>query len=172
MLVYIAGLHSSTWNINCFVCLCGQYLRNHSIQLLELGSELAHFFRVASLLLLMLSAEAPSLLLKLRLLTLLQLRLQVQRQHRFMGYSSPDEFKIIIQNPFTHSSACCHATTELLVIIPLQWKPSALEDKKLKSILLSQRLWSAPHSTQTVWKKALMLYIWWEIMWKLGWSRA
>ena len=66
------------------MCLCVQYLRNHIIQLLELGSELAHLFRVASLLLLMLSAEASSLLLKLCFLTLLQLRLQVQRQYRFM----------------------------------------------------------------------------------------
>ena len=66
----------------------------------------------------------------------------------------------------------CHAITVLLVIICLQWKPSALEDKKLRSILVSQRLWLAPHSTQTVRNGPLMLYIWWELMWKLGRSTA
>ena len=61
------------------------YLGHHSIKLLQLGGELAHFAGVALLLLLLLRCEAPPQVLKPRLLLILKLRLKRKQRCGFMN---------------------------------------------------------------------------------------
>lgn len=138
------------------MCVCVRYLCDHSIQLLQLGSQLAHLASVAALLLLLFRRQAPPQVVELRLLLLLKLSLHRKQSWRrsvnetMLSFRQQDcsDFPLRQRVPrprltpdywlahFRWSNARYQARGGKKKV-PSTLKPSTSEDKKLRSIHLA-----------------------------------